>query len=159
MLEPIYGPIVGRWVAARMEVPMSDRDFHPYSAIGFHDKGEIVVGIIYNNYYPRPGRMQATIAASRPGWASRGILRAFFWYPFVQERCTRLEATTAQSNQRASRLLTGLGFQLEGAARQGWWDGQQDMLMFGMLRSECKWISQKEPPINGQVYAIGPSGP
>lgn len=71
-------------------------------------------------------------------WATKSFLTSCFWYVFKQLNCVRCTAQVAASNVRAYRMNTRLGFQLEGIQRKGL--GDEDILLLGMLRNECRWL-------------------
>lgn len=111
-------------------------EFGACQAIGVERDGELVGGVVYHDF--REVDMQMSCAATDPRWLSRGRLRVFFAYPFVQCGCLRVSTIAARANKRARRLNEGLGFRLEGVARKAWQG--KDACLYGMLREECKWI-------------------
>lgn len=113
-------------------------DFGVASAIGVVESGQIIAGVVYNNYYGRD--IQASIAAVKKNWASHKILYGLFAYPFLQLRCSRMTAQTRSSNKHAQNFLMRLGFEREGALRN--WYGEDDAVIFGLLRTECRWIKE-----------------
>lgn len=131
----VFGPEVVGWVSARI------RD-SSYSAeaqgIGLAENGTLVCGVVYSQYSGTD--LQMSIAAETPRWCTRGNLRAFFHYPFVQLGCVRVTAITAKANKRTRKLLEGLGFTLEGVHPKAMPDGVQTALSYGMLREKCRWL-------------------
>lgn len=71
-------------------------------------------------------------------WMSRQLLRAAFSYPFVQLGKERVTARIESTNHQAVALDEGLGFVHEGVQRRQF--GDNDCVLMGMLRRECRWI-------------------
>lgn len=89
--------------------PMS----RPLKTIGIaSDTGELMGVAIYTDF--RDNDVQVSIVTATPRWATSGNVRALLHYPFVQLGKQRMTAITAKSNKKARRLLSGLGFVLEG---------------------------------------------
>lgn len=113
-------------------------DFGPSAAIGVTLDGELVCGVVYNNY--RRFDLDMHVSASNPKWASRRIVGTLLAYPFVGLGCVRVTATIAATNDRARKLLRQLGFHSEGFHPLAW-EGREDALSYGMLRSDAaRWI-------------------
>lgn len=75
---------------------------------------------------------------AEPGGLSRELLAACAWYVYAQLDCARLTIRVRDDNHAMLELAPRLGFVLEGtmrAAHQG-----RDVKVFGMLRTECRWL-------------------
>lgn len=116
----------------------SIKDYGQFTAIAVVKENTPLAVVVYNNYIGHDIHM--TIASSTPKWATRGVLRGLFDYPFNQAGCARVTACTRKGNKSARTLLEKAGFTLEGNQRKGYL-GTQDMLYYGMLREECKWLT------------------
>ncbi len=128
---------VAAMVAAR--IPHARDGFgQSYNALGVVRKGILLGGVVYHNY--RGHDIEVSAAFDSPRYASRETLRQFFSYPFIQLRCRRITTITARNNKRARRMDEYMGFKLEGVARKAL-DGEQDAMVYGMLREECRWIN------------------
>ncbi len=126
----------------RRELPsLRDADLGPFTTLGVVRRGVLLGGVLYNNY--RRFDIQMTIAMLHPGWALPGTIRAMFAYPFKHLGCTRVSAIVGRKNKRSRRLTEGVGFKLEGVVKRGL-DGVEDAMIYGMLREDCRWISQRE---------------
>ena len=116
--------------------------FTNFTAIGVRYQDAFVGGVVYFNYYvvnEVPVSIEASFAFEHPGWCRRGVLRALFAYPFNQLGVARFDACTARKNKRSRKVLKGLGFREEGV-RHKRYDGVDDLVMYGMLRDNCRWI-------------------
>jgi RimJ/RimL family protein N-acetyltransferase len=135
-LRLVYGrdAEVERWVVAR--APHAENGFKDFAAIGVEHAGELVAGVVYNEF--RGHSIHVSMASTTPRWAARGVLYGIFAYPFVQLKCERMTAYTGRSMTHVRQFLERLGFQQEGIVRRGFAD--DDCVIYGMLKDECKWI-------------------
>lgn len=78
-----------------------------------------------------------TIAIDHPKVVTRRLLHAIFSTCF--SRAVRVTAMCTPDNEKSIRAIKHLGFRYEGFCRLGI-EGKWDALVFGMLRSECRWI-------------------
>jgi hypothetical protein len=135
--------MVAEFVAAR--VPhMQGRPFGKHVAIGVIRKESLVGGVVFHNmrvFNGKPFDIEMSGAFDSPSWCLPGTLRKLFAYPFVDLGCVRMTTITGRKNKRARRVDEGLGFKLEGVVRKGI-DGKEDAMIMGMLREECRFISQ-----------------
>ena len=143
MIEWITSPTVAGWVADRIDNVDGPEDFGPCQAIGFLKNREPVAGVVYYKQHrlsDNASDIFAAIAAEpQSGWANRSVLNLMFAYPFLQLDCARITVVVAEGNERSAKLAKKLGFRREGVLRRGW-NGKTNALVFGMLKSECKWI-------------------
>lgn len=109
-----------------------------------HEGGELQIVFGFDTFSPTNCFMH--IAAPH-GFAPirkeyRYVLKWVFDYPFNQLGLKRISSLVSAHNA-ASNLLTGKrGGVLEGTMRQAGENGE-DMLLYGMLREECSWLSPK----------------
>jgi len=125
------------WVARR--IPHVD-SFGQCAAIGVERGGECVGAVVYHEY--RGNDIQLSCAATSPRWLSRAALRSIFAYPFIQLQVDRVTAFTPARARATRQFLESTGFIQEGIMRRGFDD--DDCVVYGMLREECKWIEQGE---------------
>jgi hypothetical protein len=85
-------------------------------------------------------------AVADPRCATKRLLRAV--YTALFSRVVRLTAFIDVDNRRAIRVSTRMGFVVEGLCRLGI-NGKKDALTFGMLRSDCKFLTGTvaRPPV------------
>lgn len=128
-------PAVNDWVSSKIY----GRDRFPPDApsIGLLENGRIVGGVVYTMY--TGNGIMMNVAGGYKGWINRAFLRAAFAYPFKQLGCTRVSGLVRADNYAAQQFDERLGFKREGLVRRGDDDGT-DLIMYGMLREECKWI-------------------
>jgi len=106
-----------------------------YEAIGFMRDGRLVGGALFTDYSPCPGGGDIRIWAAGHNWISRRVIRTVFGYAFDQLKCNRITAITRKNNKTTRTFLEGLGFVLEGKAREGFGPGK-DAVIYGLLKSE-----------------------
>ncbi len=128
-----YDKVLGEWVAKRVEMKLDNM----YTTIGVMQGGNIAAVCLYRNY--RDHDIEMVFAADTPRWATKGNIAAFFRYPFVQLGCKRVTALVSRHNKRSRRMVEGLGFKHEGTMRKAF-DGKVDLVCYGLLESECKWL-------------------
>lgn len=128
-------PAVNDWVSSKIY----GRDRFPPDApsIGLLENGRIIGGVVYTMY--TGNGIMMNVAGGYKGWINRAFIRAAFAYPFKQLGCTRVSGLVRVDNFAAQKFDERLGFKREGLVRRGDDDGT-DLIMYGMLREECKWI-------------------
>ena len=108
-----------------------------YSTLGLLRNGYLIAGVVYNNFEAK--NVCAHIAAIEGRhWLNRQFLFAMFDYPFTQLGKNRITGLVARSNHTCRRFVRSLGFKLEGKM-PGYYEND-DMLIFGMLRKDCRWL-------------------
>ena len=125
---------IALWVGQRTGV----QDYGLSRSIGVVHNGKIVAGVVYSNF--RNGNIEASIAADDKRWCSRTVLRALFFYPFVDLKCRRITCIIPADNEKSLVLCTKLGFEIEGRCREVF--GQTDGVICGLLRNHCRWIPE-----------------
>ncbi|MGB1373820.1 MAG: GNAT family N-acetyltransferase [Aequoribacter sp.] len=78
--------------------------------------------------------------AGRPG--NKRFIKEVFKYVFDQLQVRRFTVRVSENNEAAYRFDLKLGFIEEGRLRQAGKDGE-DIIILGMLRNECKWLSNE----------------
>jgi RimJ/RimL family protein N-acetyltransferase len=126
---------VAAWVAARIPQMEGPGDFGPYVAIGVESEaGRPLGGVVFSNFLPRYGSIEASFASDHPRWLTRPLIRQIMSYPFGQLGCARITAVTPRRARAARRFLDAFGFRREGLVRKGF--GTDDAVISGLLRRE-----------------------
>ena len=112
-----------------------------YEALGAVDQdGTIIGGFVFYDWRRAPGGGDIMLAAAGSGpWVTRGNLRAWFSYPFVQLGCNRMSSVVAKSNRLSRDMTERLGFRREGCVRGSFGPGR-DGILYGLLAQECNFI-------------------
>lgn len=116
---------------------MRGKTFMPCVAFGVIRNECLIGGVVYNNYVGHD--CQVSIAIERAAFMP---WRALFDYPFEQLGCARITAVVGRRNKKSRRLVTALGFKLEGVHMKGL-DGFEDAISYGMTKEQCRWIKGK----------------
>lgn len=140
MKTTIYGQEerIVPWVGQRVD---EDRFGEDCVALGLEEDGELIAGVVFNWY---TGASISMHVAAEPGrrWLNRDFLYRCFAYPFLQLNCNRVTGLVKVNNLDAQRFDEHLGFVKEGVIRQGA-DDKTDLILYGMLKSECRWLEIK----------------
>lgn len=125
------------WAAQRVGA----RFFAPDAvAIGFEENGELYGVVVFEQFSGTNVFMH--VAIDKPEKVTRHDLRAAFTYPFGALGCQRISGFVRVDNRKAMDFDERLGFRAEGIVRQMAADGT-DMILYGMLKHECRWIGAK----------------
>lgn len=132
------------WVANK--VGCEPEDFEPGRAAGVYgEPGELRGAAVFHGWQKKARSVSVSWAAvGKKPWLSRGVLEYLCRHAFKTLGCVRINAMVDVENRRSISILHRLGFQREGRIRLGW-DGERDLLIFGMLRDECRWY-----PVEGK---------
>jgi len=135
-----YDRDVAAWVSSK--IPFA-ADLHrsPCTAIGVARNGEIIGGVVYNNFiYYDPDTANIEMHAAGVGnWLTRGALRVFFAYPFEQLGCNLIIGVVPKKAKHTRKFDEKLGFKLRGVL-PGFFPGD-DACLYTMSRNQCKWIN------------------
>lgn len=137
LTDPKAAPLIARWACERL-----DHVDEPagYSAIGITDASDtkLIGAVLYTDHRPKTRSIEMW-AVGEGNWLTHQKIRALFEYPFVQLGCNRVMLKVARANKTARAFVKKLGFVEEGKIREGIGPGK-DMMIYGMLRRECRWI-------------------
>lgn len=127
---------VARWCQERMP------DFIGWSGhyvtVGRERNSELDGGIVFTDYT----RTNLTMAIVLEAPLTRPLLRAAFYYPFLQMKVRRVTALVDAKNLKSRTLCEKAGFRQEGVLRDG--GVTDDVIVFGMTRAECRWVPRIE---------------
>lgn len=124
--------MIATFVAGHVGDPEGWINFSALALLG--DRG-IIAGVVYSRWSSHD--VHVTLAVT--GRATPAFVFAAFDYPFNQVGLRRVTALARVSNTRSIRLARHLGFTLEGRLRRA--ADNEDVLVFGLLREECRWIT------------------
>lgn len=99
--------------------------------------GSPIAVTVYNRFSKHNCEMSiATDGGKR--WATRAFLRASYLYPFKQLNLDRISAVVEEKNANSLTLCRKLGHEEE--ARLKSWFGDQDGILFRMMKENCIWL-------------------
>lgn len=100
---------VCRFVAAQ---PGFERnlEFGECQALGVVIGGELVAGVVFQNWNPTAGTIEISAAATDPRWLSRKSLLTIFGYVFDTAGCQLCVLQVSEHNERMRSIARRLGF-------------------------------------------------
>lgn len=107
--------------------------------IGRVRDGELLGGVFYEGH--NGASIIIHTAGFDPYWLSRDLIWVCFHYPFVQLGVKKLFAHVAETNSQSLEFVQKLGFKKEHRITDVFDDG--DLILFGMYREDCRWLSLK----------------
>jgi hypothetical protein len=130
----ITGAPVGAWVA---EVLGRGYFAERSEAIGLERDGQIVAGVIYEEYCGASIVCHIVIA----GRLTSRYLAAIFDYPFNVAGVGKIIAPVSSGNAKALRVVKKMGFIEEGRIKDARPDG--DFVMLTMTRDACRYLDAR----------------
>ena len=129
----------GGWVADRVGQMTSWGDYY---AMGADYKGELVAGVVLNNFTPCSATVH--LAVSKPTKLLSELLDHAFIYAFETCKLRRLTGLVEANNGKSLKIIKHLGFVEEGVMREAGTDGQDIIVL--VLWPE----SYRKGKLNGQ---------
>ena len=107
------------------------------AALGLEKDGELVAGIVIDGYTPK-ARGSMHCAIDRHGM-SKEFLFSCFDYAFNFLDLKVLLNPVSAKNEASLRFTKHIGFTELCRIPQAW-DGTEDLVLFQMQRSDCRWL-------------------
>jgi hypothetical protein len=98
------------------------------------------------------GRTCSVHAVGNGNWVSRKFIRAAFEYPFITCNMVQLFGPVPGNNERALKFNRHVGFEVLTRIRYGW-DDKTDLVIMGMHKSQCRWLTKEMYHVKGQLAA------
>ena len=128
---------VMHFVASRIDAS----PFEKYAAIGLESDGDLIAGVVFERATGASLLMHVASDGSRH-WMTPAYMGACFCYAFNQEKANLIVGLVRADNVDAQRFDEHLGFKKRGQLPQACTDGT-DLIVYGMLKSECRYIEGK----------------
>lgn len=125
---------VGAWVAQQVG---QDTGWGGFYALGVEMGGEVVAGVVFNNY--NAVNATAHIAIAKPCKAAREMIRHAFRYAFVECGLKRLTGMVPVSEPKTIAFDQHLGFEPEFIMKSAAFDGG-DLQVLVMWPDKCRWL-------------------
>lgn len=92
--------------------PGFDRDleFGECQALGFRIGGDLVAGVVFQNWNPKAGTIEISAGAVDPRWLARKSLLTIFGYVFDTAGCQLCVLQVSEHNDRMRSIARRLGF-------------------------------------------------
>lgn len=141
---------VAKWVARRIPF-VGEAGFGNCSTIGVVDnEGREMAGFVFHDYNPQFRTMAFSIAAVTPRWITHRLIAKIGEYVFEECQVLKLWTMTPSSNERALRLVKGLGFTKEATLAHQF--GQDHAIISRMFYKDYVRL-YKGAPAHGQQTA------
>ncbi len=108
-------------------------------AIAHERDGKLVGAAGYDHFTSRSCSMHVASDSTRQ-WLTREFLVRVYAYPFIQCGFARVTSIVSVNNEKSLRFIRHLGYTEEGRMREEGDDGD-DMILFGLLRRECRYLA------------------
>lgn len=129
-------PAVDAWILRRIDKMAAYMGEH--RTLGaFAEDGTLLAAVAFDSFTPYECCIHLAVDDERG--VTPANLKQVFTTAFVGWGLQRVTALTAQSNMASRSFLERVGFEIEGRKRCAI-DGE-DELVYGMLKSECRWIA------------------
>ena len=138
-MELVSGDAVVDWVCDNINHDPSTVAM----GIGLLDRGNLIAGAVYEGYTGTNIFMHMCIA--KP--VTKEFWQAIFSYPFDDLRVNRITGYLMETNTKAVKLNTHLGFKVEGRLKGAAHDGT-DMLAMVMWKDDCKMLKWRKKNAN-----------
>ena len=136
----VYGHELAAWAQEKMPGRLG---FDAPFCVGVINENQLGAVIVYDNYRPAVKSISVSIVVEDKKVLTRKLLKTLFAYPFFDLQCRRIQAIIDEKNNPSIKLCRQLGFAQEGILRKASPIEGNDLLIFGMLKEECKWLSGK----------------
>lgn len=128
------GNRVGEWVANRIQGSyFADQS----QAIGLEKDGEIVAGVIYENWNRRSIMVHIAIEAR----ITPAFLAAIFDYPYNVCGIEKMIAPVDEDNVKCRRMVESMGFEKEAVIKNACLGG--DILLYTQERVKCRYLGKR----------------
>ena len=140
-MKGVRGIITGRddlvvpWVLERA----GGTTFSDGASIGYATDKGLVAGALYDNF--NGANINISLAGEGRNWLNREFLWFLCYYPFEQLKVRRVTALIAESNQASIKFSKHIGFVHEATLENAHPSG--DLLVYKMLKENCKWLNLK----------------
>jgi hypothetical protein len=103
------------------------------------DEGDMLLGVVLDNYRVESNSICASIAINDTKVLTKSIIKALFHTAFIKIGVDRITCMIEHDNYKSNSLTRRLGFIQEGVMRKASFN-KKDLVVYGMLKGECKWI-------------------
>ena len=127
----VQGEPVGAWVAEQTTGSYNSNS----AAIGLEREGQIVAGVIYENFLNTTINCHIVI----DGKINKKFIYAIFNYPFIVCNVEKIIVLVTEDNKKSIKLVKNMGFTEEARITRS----NGDMIYFTLLRNNCKFLGGK----------------
>jgi hypothetical protein len=128
------GARIGQWVADKLGTVYSPNSS---AAIGLVKDGNVVAGVIYENW----NRRSVVTHIAIEGRLTRSFLYAIFHHPFVTCGVNKIISAVNDTNTKSVLMVENMGFIAEGRLKDCSPDG--DIILYTMQKSNCRFLGKR----------------
>ncbi|CAB5228667.1 hypothetical protein UFOVP1545_13 [uncultured Caudovirales phage] len=128
------GARIGQWVADKLGTVYSPNSS---AAIGLVKDGNVVAGVIYENW----NRRSVVTHIAIEGRLTRSFLYAIFHHPFVTCGVNKIISAVNDTNTKSVLMVENMGFIAEGRLKDCSPDG--DIILYTMQKSDCRFLGKR----------------
>lgn len=110
------------------------------TAIGHSIDGRLTGVVVYDTFMSHDCLIHL-VSDGTKRWLTRDFIVRAMAYPFAQLQQRRVTALVSEHNAPSRVFTAHFGFREEGRMRAAGSRGE-DVLVFGLLRSECRWLPE-----------------
>ena len=125
---------VGHWTAKQLDGGYFEERSR---AIGLAKDGEIIAGVIYENWNGQSIFCHIAIE----GRITASYLAAIFDYPFNVCEIEKIIVPVDSANKKSVALVEKMGFAEEARVKDGMADG--DLILFTLAKKDCKYLGER----------------
>lgn len=131
----------------------SDLSFEQFTGMMKKREGYVVVApdgnlvgcVSFSDYIPEVNAIIHCVVDKKyqKRWVTKKMLKTVWGYVFDTLHLPRISGFCVKGlSENAGKFLVRLGFKEEGIIRKGFKSGNElyDLMLFGMLKEECKWV-------------------
>ena len=130
----VQGKFVGDWVAKQYDGKYFAENS---SAIGLERDGEIIAGVIYENWNHQSIFCHIAIK----GRMTKKYLKAIFDYPFNVCKVKKIIVPVVSNNAKSLKLVANMGFIEEARLKDASIDG--DIIFLTLAQEKCRFLGVK----------------
>lgn len=130
----VNGARVGSWVAKRIRGGYFEERSQ---AIGLERNGELVAGVIYENWNHKSIWCHIAIE----GKMTPAYLAAIFHYPFDTAQVDKIIVPVGSDNEESIRLVKKMGFAEEARIKDARPEG--DLILYTLTREACRFLGER----------------
>lgn len=127
------------WAREAMRYPRPGFQFRSDAQGIAHERDGKIVGAVVFDTWSDGDCLTHVVSDGGRRWFTREFCTRAMAYPFVQVGTRRITAVVSEHNAPSLALCRKFGWTQEGRLREAGPNGE-DMIVFGLLRRECRWI-------------------
>lgn len=136
-IQGTHKDTIGQHIAGFFSKSICKDVYEPYSAIGWIDNDNKLVGAaIFNNYTGANIQLHMYL----PNKTTKKVIKDIIRYVFVQLKCCRLTVKVEGDDKKLFQLLPRIGFEYE-VTQKDYFEGPLDATVYKLTKNNAmKWL-------------------